>query len=536
MLDRVEQQVPAGASVPPALWRRRLLKAAGFTAGWAVLAVLVGYHLFMTDSRQTVIAGHDATVSPTRDGYATVDLGAFIPDLRYPTGHGLGVDIVVGKTSLDSYQSLLQRYELIGSHPQGEIDKVTRLVTGMLISDAVKGAVIGLAGPLAWLVVGQRRRHELRLGMTRRRVAVGATAAVVAVTLTTSTPFSDPSDDSVVAKDSWESIATFLPETTIPAQARPLEIEAGLMTSGTQSLIESAFRGYNTSVVFYHDLAHQAAKLGPQLRKPRPADTVVLFVADRHDNVGMDPVARAIGDAGGATILFDAGDDTSTGEPWETFSLDSLVDSFSDLHGLYQVPGNHDNGTFVASYLGSHGFTVLSGEPLRTADGIELLGVADPRSSGLGNWRTTSGITFDAQAHKLADVACRSDENGHRVSTPARARRRAWGTRRYGAAASTSCSAATCTPRWAPTASPVSTATSGCPSPTGPPAARRTRSPSAPSCGATPRSPSSPTGPASLSACSRCPSTPPAGSPSTRTTGCGRRCTSSCRRGMSRAS
>jgi hypothetical protein len=417
MLNRVEQQVPAGASVPPAVWRRRLLKGAGFAAGWAVLAVLVGYHLFMTDSRQTVIAGHDATVSPTRDGYATVDLGAFIPDLRYPTGHGLGVDIVVGKTSLDSYQSLLQRYELIGSHPQGEIDKVTRLVSGMLISDAVKGAVIGLAGPLGWLLVGQRRRHELRLGMTGRRVAVGATAAVVAVTLTTSTPFSDPSDDAVVAKDSWESITTFLPETPIPAQARPLQIEAGLMTSGTQSLIESAFRGYNTSVVFYHDLALQAAKLGPQLRKPRPADTVVLFVADRHDNVGMDPVARAIGDAGGATVLFDAGDDTSTGEPWETFSLDSLVDSFSDLHGLYQVPGNHDNGTFIASYLGSHGFTVLSGEPLRTSDGIELLGVADPRSSGLGNWRTTVGITFDAQARKLADVACRSDANGHRVST-----------------------------------------------------------------------------------------------------------------------
>jgi hypothetical protein len=417
MLDKVEQQGPVGASALPAVWRRRLLKAAGFAAGWAVLAVLVGYHLFMSDSRQTVIAGHDATVSPTRDGYATVDLGAFIPDLRYPTGHDLGVDIVVGKTSLDSYQSLLQRYELIGSHPQGEIDKVTRLVSGMLVSDAVKGAVIGLAGPLAWLVVGHRRRHELRLGMTRRRVAVGATAAVVAVTLTTSTPFSDPSGDAVVAKDSWESIATFLPETPIPAQARPLQIEAGLMTSGTQSLIESAFRGYNTSVVFYHDLAREAARLGPQLRRPRPADTVVLFVADRHDNVGMDPVARAIGDAGGATVLFDAGDDTSTGEPWETFSLDSLVDSFSDLHGLYQVPGNHDNGTFVASYLGGHGFTVLSGEPLRTSDGIELLGVADPRSSGLGNWRTTSGITFDAQARKLADVACRSDENGHRVST-----------------------------------------------------------------------------------------------------------------------
>ena len=131
----------------------------------------------------------------------------------------------------------------------------------------------------------------------------------------------------------------------------------------------------------------------------------------------MDPVARAIGDSGGATTLFDAGDDTSTGEPWETFSLDSLVDSFGDLDGAYQVPGNHDNGTFVSGYLADNGFTVLSGQPIRTPQGIELLGVADPRSSGLGNWRTTSGITFDQQAEQLADVACKSAADGHRVST-----------------------------------------------------------------------------------------------------------------------
>jgi hypothetical protein len=417
MLGLVERQRPAHPVARQAVWRRRLLLGAGFFVGWATLAVFVGYHLFMSDSRQTVIAGHDATVSPTRDGYATIDFGAYLPNVRYPTGRVLGVDVVVGKTNVDSYRSLLQRYELIGSHPQGEVDKVIRLVQGMLISDAVKGSVIGLAAPIGWLIVGQRRRLELRRSLTRRRVVVGATAAVVAIALTASTPFSDESDTAVVAKDSWESVTTFLPETPIPPQARPLQIEAGLLTSGTQRLIASAFDGYSTSVVFYHDLAHRAAHLSGQLHRPRPGDTVVLMVADRHDNVGMDPVARAIGDAGGATVLFDAGDDTSTGEPWETFSLDSLVDSFADLHGLYQVPGNHDNGTFVARYLAGNGFTVLSGEPLRTDNGIELLGVADPRSSGLGNWRTTSGISFDQQAQQLADVACRSAANGHRVST-----------------------------------------------------------------------------------------------------------------------
>ena len=35
------------------------------------------------------------TVSPTRDGWATFDLGAFLPDMRYPTDHTLGVHIDV---------------------------------------------------------------------------------------------------------------------------------------------------------------------------------------------------------------------------------------------------------------------------------------------------------------------------------------------------------------------------------------------------------------------------------------------------------
>jgi hypothetical protein len=417
MLNTVEEQRPASAAPRHAPWRRRLLVGAGLTAAWAIIALFAGYHLFMSDSRQTVIAGHDAVVSPTHDGYATIDLGAYLPNVRYPTGRLLGVDVAVGKTNVDSYQSLLQRYELIGSHPQGEVDKVIGLVRGMLVSDSIKASLIGLAAPLAWLVLGERRRLELREGLTRRRLAGVAVAVVVAVTVTTSAPFSGGGTSAVVAKDSWESVASFLPETAIPLEAQPLQIESGLMTSGTQRLIESAFNGYNTSVVFYHDLAQRAAGLSSHLHRPRSGQTVVLLVADRHDNVGMDPVARTIGDAGGATVLFDAGDDTSTGEPWETFSLDSLVDSFSDLDGLYQVPGNHDNGKFVGDYLAGKGFTVLSGEPLRTRDGIVLLGVADPRSSGLGNWRTTSGITFDEQAKELADVACRSAANGHRVST-----------------------------------------------------------------------------------------------------------------------
>ena len=113
---------------------------------------------------------------------------------------------------------------------------------------------------------------------------------------------------------------------------------------------------------------------------------VGLLVSDRHDNIGMDPVARAIADAGRATFLIDAGDDTSTGGAWEAFSLESLEHAFEGFDDRFPIAGNHDNGDLVAQQAEG------SASPPSTArcdgpGGIRLLGVSDPRSSGLGSWR-----------------------------------------------------------------------------------------------------------------------------------------------------
>ncbi|MEP6666918.1 MAG: metallophosphoesterase, partial [Nocardioidaceae bacterium] len=157
--------------------------------------------------------------------------------------------------------------------------------------------------------------------------------------------------------------------------------------------------------------------LAADLRQPGDSETVAMLVADRHDNVGMDSVTRAIGDAGGATILFDAGDDTSTGEPWEAFSLDSLAKAYDDYDAKYAVAGNHDNGKFVGEYLGDLGFTVLTGDPVKGSDGIRLLGAPDPRSSNLGSGRTEGAISIETLGENLADAACASDDDGERIST-----------------------------------------------------------------------------------------------------------------------
>jgi hypothetical protein len=130
----------------------------------------------------------------------------------------------------------------------------------------------------------------------------------------------------------------------------------------------------------------------------------------------MDRVARAIGEAAGATVVLDAGDDTSTGQPWEAFSLDSLQAAFDDWE-RFGVAGNHDHGTFVSTYLADLGWTMLDGEVVDTSWGGTLLGVDDPRSSGLGSWRDESGLSFAEVGDRLADGACAAAEDGERVST-----------------------------------------------------------------------------------------------------------------------
>ncbi len=371
----------------------------------------------MNDERSAVIAGHDAQVSPTRDGYATVHLGPLLPDVRYPTEGTLGVSIELGKTDVDDYETLIQRYALIASTPEGEVSKVGRLVGDMAMSNAARGAIIGLIAPGLWLLVGRRRRRELAAAITWRSAGVGVVVAAALTFAVTLEPWNAPDQPSNEETVPWQSIASFVPEASIPEVAQPLQIQGGLISASTERLIQSAFDTYSESVTFYDDLADQASGLRAELHQPEEGEEVAVLVSDRHDNVGMDRVARAIADEAGATVLFDAGDDTSTGSAWEAFSLDSLDKAFEGFDDKYVATGNHDQGTFVSGYLDNLGFTILDGEVVESSGGIRLLGVADPRSSGLGNWRDAVGLSLSEQGDLLADTACAADEAGERAST-----------------------------------------------------------------------------------------------------------------------
>ena len=376
---------------------------------WAVTAAGASAYLFLDDSRRVVVATHDAVVRPTLGSHATVRTGPVLPDLRVELDGGgpVGVEVQLGKARAESLRQLLQRYAVIASQPDGQVAKVRDAMEDMARDAALRGAVVGLVPLLLWWLPGAARRRQL-LGRLRTRTGVAA-LAVLAVGATGSVlvlrPWTGP-DESVTEPVAWLPLDAFL-GVPVPPELEAVRVRGDVLTRESRRLVESALNTYDKSKVFYDRAAAEAAQL--DLRTPEQDETVVLFVSDRHDNVGMDRVARAVADRAGATAVFDGGDDTSTGEPWEAFSLDSVTEAFEDLP-RWSVTGNHDHGEFVGDYLADRGWSRPAGEVVDGPGETTILGADDPRASGLGSWRDETGLSFAEVAGRLADTACEQDE------------------------------------------------------------------------------------------------------------------------------
>jgi predicted phosphodiesterase len=385
-------------------------RATAYLAVWAVLAAVAGLVLFLLSSRTVVLATHDAVLRPNLLGQVVVNTGPVLPDFRVGSGGRVGVDIRLDKTDAESTEALVERYAYIATQPEGQIDKVRDALVDMALAAALRGAVIGLLPILVWLLIGTGRRRELA---TRARSPGGAVAALVVVLLAVLLWEPWDADESSVQSDrSWVPLAEFVgPGVDLPDEAQGIEVRGDVTTAQTRRLVESAIDTYAKSKTFYRDAAEEAAAL--DLREPGSDETVVALVSDRHDNVGMDAVARAVADAGGAGAVFDAGDDTSSGKSWEAFSLDSVSTTFEDLD-RWAVAGNHDHGSFVRTYLDERGWTMLDGEVVDGPGGSRLVGVDDPRSSGLGSWRDETGLSFEEVGSRLGEAACATNE---RVAT-----------------------------------------------------------------------------------------------------------------------
>lgn len=390
-----------------------MLRRLGLVAVWLLLAVPLWFALFLHSSAPMVIASHDAVVQPTLDGHVRLSTGPYLPDLRMASGSRLGVRIDVGKTRAVDTDELVQRYALIANRPQAEVRAVTREIQGLALDAAFRAAVLALLPVGLWLLIGPRRRAELL--RPSARTAVVAVAVGGLLVLAVVQPWRE--DDLRVQASSWIPLPAAIPELTVPKELDKVEIQGGLLTDGTRKLVAGAFDSYDRSKTFYRGLVAKAPTLADKLHQPSSGQSVALLISDRHDNIGMDPVAKAVGDLAGATAVVDAGDDTSTGETWETFSLDSLVDTFTGYHTHIVVSGNHDHGTFVSGYLSRNGWTHLHHQQATAFAGVRFYGVDDPRSSGLGPYRYVRGPTFEQVKATLADEVCALDAQGNRVST-----------------------------------------------------------------------------------------------------------------------
>ena len=381
---------------------------------WVALSLVAAGFWFLGSERAVTVASHDAVLRPTLSGHAVVTTGPVLPDLRLvtdaPLGVPLGLEVRLGKTDARSTAELLQRYAVIGSSPDGVVTKLETATVDLARDALLRGAAVGAVPVLVWLALGRRRRGELWRG-ARSRYGV----LVLPVTLVLVAGLWQPwqgADETIGASREWIPLQEFLgDDVPVPEELDGVEVRGDVTTAQTRRLVESAVATYDKSRTFYAEAAEEAADL--DLHVPAEDETVALMVSDRHDNVGMDAVARAVGDAGGATAVLNGGDDTSTGSTWEAFSLDSLQAAFGDLP-RWGVAGNHDNGDFVAAYLAENGWRMLEGQVVDGPAGGLIAGVQDPRASGLGAWRDETGLSFEEVGDRLADAVCESEE---RVAT-----------------------------------------------------------------------------------------------------------------------
>ena len=384
----------------------RRARAAALAAVWLLAAVPVAAHAFLTGEESVRIGAHTATTSPTVDGKATLVVGGLAPSLRVTSGLpvGLGVEVTVNGTDAGSLDTMVQRDAVIASAPEGEIARVRGALVDLAVASLLRGVAAGALAALlvagSWALVGAERRRQLRSLAPRPIwwVTAAGTAALVALAAAAAPRSAEP-------EHSWSPITELVPEANLNPALSAVEVADGTATEGGVALIRGAISTYRDSVGFYDALTQRVATVARQLRGPADDDEVVaLLVSDRHDNIGMDRVARAIGDAAGATILLDAGDDTASGAAWEDFSIDSLAAAFEGYE-VVAAPGNHDAGGMVAEQMADAGFTVLDGEPAEV-DQITFLGVPDPRTSGFGNGVVEGSVPFDDVAADLVETAC----------------------------------------------------------------------------------------------------------------------------------
>lgn len=399
---------------------RKLAVALALLAAGVLTGLPVATSTFLHSERYLTLGAHQAVVSPDVDGHATLDFGPLLPQARLPvdTPFGVGVNVRLGDSEAVGLEELLQRDAAIAAQPDGEIREVTVAVTDMAAQAALRGLGVGVLTitvlVLGWHAVGAERRHRIRREIVQpsRRQVAGA-AATVAVVVGSLVLVGVPEVGASQPDQEWTAVRTVFPELPADPVLDQLQLAQGSATTSSRALVEGALYLYRDSVSFYGALKEQAKQV--RVREPEEGQRTALLLTDRHDNIGMDPVARAIADQAKARLMIDLGDDTSQGGAWEAFSINALARAFKGFD-VVSIGGNHDSRRTTKDQAKA-GFTVLDGKPV-TVDGVRFLGGTDPRGTRLTGY-TEDAKTRDTaladQDEELVKTACDADRRGERV-------------------------------------------------------------------------------------------------------------------------
>jgi predicted MPP superfamily phosphohydrolase len=163
---------------------------------------------------------------------------------------------------------------------------------------------------------------------------------------------------------------------------------------------------------YYDDLRSAVLLDAADVHLPSGANiTNLMFVTDRHCNIGMDRVIVALAQHFGITVLVSGGDDDFSGSfPFESACTDNLA-AKSQQAGITDVfvAGNHDSAMTRQDEANQH-IKVLDGN-LVTADGLTFVGIHDPRTSRYGQGIRPTSISaqlrlLTAQGRAAGRIAC----------------------------------------------------------------------------------------------------------------------------------
>lgn len=398
------------SSEPMPKWRRTRQVLGLGAAGLAVGLPVGLYHFSHTEIR-TEIAATSVTIEPNFSGDLEIEPGAMLPNAKIPLDiHAgpvrtpIGMYVDVGQSTIpaeamvsDNLDQIVATVAAVAASPDGEIARIEYLIRQEAKESALLGAGASL---LTATLIGLRRKELLE-----RPGGIGLAALAVASAATILMP-----DNPVqVAQPDWIPITDISPAASRIPPLKNVLVTDNAVTGGVRSLIDGVASTYQRSLLSYNQLEAQVRENSDELYKPTEDQQALFIFSDRHDNIGMDPVLKETANQIGADMVATLGDDTSSGDEWEAFSLRSITDAFQETTRI-AVGGNHDNGDFVIDYLKRRGFITADGG-VQNVNGVTMLLANDPRKSDYTPQRLEGEKTFAEVEQEIADIACSSDDD-----------------------------------------------------------------------------------------------------------------------------